>query len=80
MPKILTLRLTFFSKDLPLELPDGTTPIASRVYLYTGNSQWQKATVPSFSKVIAEHNASTSLRYGRMGRREAESIKAKVLE
>ncbi|KAL1931629.1 hypothetical protein VTP01DRAFT_9772 [Rhizomucor pusillus] len=66
------------STDLPLELPDGTTPIASRVYLYTGNSQWQKATVPSFPKVIAEHNASTSLRYGRMGRREAESIKAKL--
>ncbi|KAL0078302.1 hypothetical protein J3Q64DRAFT_1756588 [Phycomyces blakesleeanus] len=65
------------SSDLPMEFPDGTTPIASRVYLYTGSTHWQQATVPSLSKVIAEHNASISTKYGKLGRRELETIIAK---
>ncbi|KAI9016490.1 hypothetical protein CLU79DRAFT_706537 [Phycomyces nitens] len=62
------------SSDLPMEFPDGTTPIASRVYLYTGSTHWQQATVPPLSKVIAEHNSSSSTKYGKLGRRELESI------
>ncbi|KAI7863539.1 hypothetical protein BDF14DRAFT_1843189 [Spinellus fusiger] len=65
------------SSDLPLEFPDGTTPIASRVYLYSGSTHWQQATVPPLSKVIAEHNASSSTKYGKLGRREVESVIAK---
>ncbi|KAI8137434.1 hypothetical protein BJV82DRAFT_635366 [Fennellomyces sp. T-0311] len=65
------------STDLPLEFPDGTTPIASHVYLFSnGSSSWQKAAVPPLSKVIAEHNGSTTLKYGKIGRREVEHVKA----
>ena len=65
--------------DLPLEFPDGTTPIVSHIYLFpNGTSSWQKATIPSLAKTVAEHNASTTLKYGKIGRREVESVKALV--
>lgn len=65
-------------KDLPLEFPDGTTPIASRVCLFsTSGTSWKKATVPPLSKVIAENNASNRT-YGKPGRREVEEVKAQV--
>ncbi|CDS07420.1 hypothetical protein LRAMOSA01369 [Lichtheimia ramosa] len=61
---------------LPLEFPDGTTPIASRVCLFsTSGTSWKKATVPPLSKVIAENNASNRA-YGKPGRREVEEVKA----
>ncbi|KAG0763936.1 hypothetical protein G6F57_005855 [Rhizopus arrhizus] len=65
------------STDLPLEFPDGTTPIASKVVLYSNSNTWQEASVPSLPKVIAESNASTSIKYGKLERREVESVIAK---
>ncbi|KAI8369334.1 uncharacterized protein BYT42DRAFT_583999 [Radiomyces spectabilis] len=62
------------SSELPLEFPDGTTAIASHIYLYSGGNSWQKATVPVLSKVVAEQNSSTSVKYGKPGRREVENI------
>ncbi|KAL1915476.1 uncharacterized protein VTP21DRAFT_6600 [Calcarisporiella thermophila] len=35
------------SAELPIELPDGTSPIASHAYIYQGASTWLKATLPS---------------------------------
>ncbi|KAF7731986.1 hypothetical protein EC973_007091 [Apophysomyces ossiformis] len=64
------------TSDLPLEFPDGTTPIASRVYLYNGSTNWQMAVVPPLSKAIAEFNSSNSVKYGKLGRRELESVVA----
>ncbi|RCH80478.1 hypothetical protein CU097_000398 [Rhizopus azygosporus] len=65
------------SSDLPLEFPDGTTPIASKVILYSNSNSWQQASTPSLPKVIAESNASKSTRYGKIERREVESVIAK---
>ncbi|KAI9265979.1 hypothetical protein BY458DRAFT_556628 [Sporodiniella umbellata] len=62
------------STDLPLEFPDGTTPIASKIVLYSNSSTWQEAAVPSLPKVIAESNASTSIKYGKTERREVENV------
>ncbi|KAI8970501.1 hypothetical protein BDB01DRAFT_731775 [Pilobolus umbonatus] len=62
------------STDLPLEFPDGTTPIASKVILYSNNSNWKQATVPPLSKIIAEHNANNSLKYGKSGKYELEAV------
>ncbi|KAG0166816.1 hypothetical protein DFQ30_006757 [Apophysomyces sp. BC1015] len=64
------------TSDLPLEFPDGTTPIASRVYLYSGSANWQTAVVPPLSKALAEFNGSNSIKYGKLGRRELESVVA----
>lgn len=66
------------SSDLPLEFPDGTTPIASKVILYSNSNTWQQAAVPPLPKVIAEHNANTSTKYGKLGKREAETVIVKV--
>ncbi|CEP08028.1 hypothetical protein [Parasitella parasitica] len=65
------------STDLPLEFPDGTTPIASKVILYGNSNTWQQATVPPLAKFIAESNASNSTKYGKLGKREVEYIIAK---
>lgn len=65
------------STDLPLEFPDGTTPIASKVILYSNSNTWQQATVPPLAKFIAEANASNSAKYGKVGKREVETIIAK---
>ncbi|KAI8642069.1 hypothetical protein BD408DRAFT_387744 [Parasitella parasitica] len=65
------------STDLPLEFPDGTTPIASKVILYGNSNTWQQATVPPLAKFIAESNASSSTKYGKLGKREVEYIIAK---
>ncbi|CEG80831.1 hypothetical protein RMATCC62417_15109 [Rhizopus microsporus] len=65
------------SSDLPLEFPDGTTPIASKVILYSNSNTWQQASTPSLPKIIAESNASKSTRYGKIERREVESVIAK---
>ncbi|OAD08236.1 hypothetical protein MUCCIDRAFT_134472, partial [Mucor lusitanicus CBS 277.49] len=54
------------STDLPLEFPDGTTPIASKVILYSNSNTWQQATVPPLAKFIAESNASNSAKYGKL--------------
>lgn len=62
---------------MPLEFPDGTTPIASKVILYSNSNSWQQASTPSLPKVIAESNASKSTRYGKIERREVESVIAK---
>lgn len=61
-----------------MELPDGTTPIASKVVLYSNSETWQLAVVPPLPKILAEHNASNSTKYGKIGKREAESVIAKV--
>ncbi|KAI8068978.1 hypothetical protein BDF21DRAFT_425875 [Thamnidium elegans] len=68
------------SSDLPLEFPDGTTPIASKVILYSNSNTWQQAAVPPLPKVIAEHNANTSTKYGKLGKREAETVVVKPTE
>jgi hypothetical protein len=60
-----------------MELPDGTTPIASKVVLYSNSETWQQARVPPLPKILAEHNASNSTKYGKLGKREAESVIAK---
>ncbi|KAL7329468.1 hypothetical protein PS15p_207561 [Mucor circinelloides] len=65
------------STDLPLEFPDGTTPIASKVILYSNSNTWQQAAVPPLAKFIAESNASNSTKYGKLGKREVETIIAK---
>lgn len=62
------------STDLPLEFPDGTTPIASKIVLYSNSNTWQEANVPSLPKVIAESNASSSIKYGKLERRELENV------
>lgn len=62
------------STDLPLEFPDGTTPIASKVILYSNSNTWQQATVPPLAKFIAESNTSNSTKYGKLGKREVETI------
>ncbi|KAI8333191.1 hypothetical protein EDC96DRAFT_526126 [Choanephora cucurbitarum] len=65
------------STDLPLEFPDGTTPIASKVILYSNSHLWQQATVPSLPKVIAESNSSNTTKYGKLGKREVERVIAR---
>ncbi|KAI8990945.1 hypothetical protein BDF20DRAFT_841796 [Mycotypha africana] len=71
--------------DLPLELPDGTTPIASKVIVYSSQCYtWQQSVIPAshLSKIIAESNVmstSATLRsfiknYGKVGRREVEKV------
>lgn len=65
------------STDLPLEFPDGTTPIASKVILYSNSNTWQQATVPPLAKFLAESNTSNSTKYGKLGKREVEAIIAK---
>ncbi|KAI9486214.1 MAG: hypothetical protein EXX96DRAFT_548142 [Benjaminiella poitrasii] len=52
------------STDLPLEFPDGTTPIASRIMLYS----WQPDS-PPLSKIIAESNTKL--------KREVENVVAR---
>jgi hypothetical protein len=61
-----------------LEFPDGTTPIASKVILYSSSNNWQQAPVPPLSKILAEYNANNSVKYGKAGRRDIESVVAKV--
>ncbi|RUS19607.1 hypothetical protein BC937DRAFT_87206 [Endogone sp. FLAS-F59071] len=40
--------------ELPMEFPDGTTPVASHVYIFQGSQDWRSAVVPSLTKVLAE--------------------------
>ncbi|RUS22068.1 hypothetical protein BC937DRAFT_90525 [Endogone sp. FLAS-F59071] len=42
------------SSELPMEFPDGTTPVASHVYIFQGSQDWRSAVVPSLTKVLAE--------------------------
>ncbi|KAI8354035.1 hypothetical protein BD560DRAFT_438388 [Blakeslea trispora] len=65
------------STDLPLEFPDGTTPIASKVILYSNSNTWQQAIVPPLPKVIAECNSSNTVKYGKLGKREVERVIAR---
>ncbi|KAG2198592.1 hypothetical protein INT47_001039 [Mucor saturninus] len=62
------------SSDLPLEFPDGTTPIASKVILYSNSNTWQQAAVPPLPKILAEHNGNNSTKYGKSGKREVETV------
>ncbi|RUS30816.1 hypothetical protein BC938DRAFT_478921 [Jimgerdemannia flammicorona] len=39
---------------LPMEFPDGTTPVASHIYIFQGSQDWRAAVVPSLTKVVAE--------------------------
>ncbi|KAI8089869.1 uncharacterized protein BX664DRAFT_334119 [Halteromyces radiatus] len=66
------------STELPLEFPDGTTPIASKMYLFhSQNSNWETASPPPISKTLAEINGGKSTKYGKLGRRELEVVVAK---
>lgn len=67
-----------YALELPLEFPDGTTPIASHVYVYNGSQNWRHATLPPLSKFIGETNAAAHGRYGKKGRREVDRIIAEV--
>lgn len=67
------------SSDLPLEFPDGTTPIASKLILYSNSNTWQQAAVPPLPKIMAEYNRSNSTKYGKLGKREVESVIARVM-
>ncbi|KAI8582668.1 hypothetical protein K450DRAFT_226360 [Umbelopsis ramanniana AG] len=62
------------STELPLEFPDGTTPIASHVFVYNGSQNWRQATLPPLSKFIGETNAAAQGRYGKKGRREVDRV------
>jgi hypothetical protein len=63
---------------LPLEFPDGTTPIANHVYVYSGSQNWRNCSLPNIQKIISENNNSTQGRYGKKGRREVERVIAEV--
>src|SRR4051812_6829889 len=54
--------------DLPLEFPDGTTPVASHLYLFQGSQKWGTAVVPGLGKVVE----------GGEGGREVERVVAEV--
>jgi hypothetical protein len=45
-----------FYIDLPLEFPDGTTPVLARLYVYHGADDWTQAIPPP---VAATANATT---------------------
>ncbi|KAJ2956512.1 hypothetical protein NQZ79_g7622 [Umbelopsis isabellina] len=62
------------STELPLEFPDGTTPIANHVYVYNGSQNWRQCSLPNLQKIISENNNSTQGRYGKKGRREVERV------
>ncbi|KAM3580824.1 hypothetical protein VKS41_006881 [Umbelopsis sp. WA50703] len=62
------------STELPLEFPDGTTPIANHVYVYSGSQNWRNCSLPNIQKIISENNNSTQGRYGKKGRREVERV------
>ncbi|ORZ08694.1 hypothetical protein BCR42DRAFT_424716 [Absidia repens] len=67
------------SSELPLEFPDGTTPIASKVYIFHSHcSNWETVAPPPTSKILAEINGGKSTKYGKLGRRELEVVIAKV--
>ncbi|KAI8340945.1 hypothetical protein BC941DRAFT_488844 [Chlamydoabsidia padenii] len=67
------------SSELPLEFPDGTTPIASKVYIFHSNSsKWETVPPPSISRILADINGGKTTKYGKMGRRELEVVIAKV--
>jgi hypothetical protein len=65
--------------ELPLEFPDGTTPIASKVYIFhSSSSNWQTVAPPYTSRILAEINEGKATKYGKLGRRELEVVVAKV--
>ncbi|ORX45512.1 UPF0183-domain-containing protein [Hesseltinella vesiculosa] len=65
------------SNDLPLEFPDGTTPIASKLYVFPSQSpNWVSAALPNISKLLTE--IGDGLKYGKWGRRDVEKVVAKV--
>ncbi|CAO3627312.1 unnamed protein product [Cunninghamella blakesleeana] len=67
------------SSDLPMEFPDGTTPIANSVYLFHSQSKnFESVTLPPLNKIITEINCGSSMKYGKVGRREVESVVAKI--
>jgi len=64
--------------ELPLEFPDGTTPIANHIYVYNGSQSWQHAILPPIQKLVGEVNTATQGRYGKKGRREVDRVIAEV--
>lgn len=69
-------------KDLPLEFPDGTTPVASHMYIYYG-ADWTTATPVPISTLVRniQESNSPSNQGGRFGegKTELERVVAKVL-
>ncbi|KAI8063602.1 hypothetical protein BC940DRAFT_307121 [Gongronella butleri] len=65
------------STEMPLEFPDGTTPIASKVYLFPSQcANWVSASLPNLSKTLLE--IGEGLKYGKHGRRDVEAVVATV--
>ncbi|KAF9292150.1 hypothetical protein BGZ68_010406 [Mortierella alpina] len=69
------------SADLPLEFPDGTTPVASHMYIYYG-ADWTTATllpIATLARNIQEANSPNhhSGRFGE-GKAELEKVVAKI--
>ncbi|KAG0077776.1 hypothetical protein BGZ92_001779 [Podila epicladia] len=69
------------SADLPLEFPDGTTPVASHMYIYYG-ADWTSATPVPISTLIRniQESNSPSHQGGRFGegKTELERVVAKI--
>lgn len=42
--------------------------------LYSQSNTWQQAAVPPLPKVIAEFNNNNSIKYGKLGKREVETV------
>lgn len=58
-----------------MEFPDGTTPVASHVYIFQGSQDWRSAVVPNLTKVLAEAAEAGSTWEVRQ---EAEAVIAEV--
>ncbi|KAI9597289.1 hypothetical protein BDF19DRAFT_436458 [Syncephalis fuscata] len=42
----------YSQEDLPLEFPDGTTPVLSRLYIYHGGDDWTQAIPPPIAQLL----------------------------
>ncbi|KAG0336434.1 hypothetical protein BG000_006585 [Podila horticola] len=78
---VITLVVDFGYSDLPLEFPDGTTPVASHMYIYYG-ADWTTATpvpISTLVRNIQESNSPSSQggRFGE-GKTELERVVAKI--
>ncbi|KAF9906021.1 hypothetical protein EC991_001103 [Linnemannia zychae] len=69
------------SADLPLEFPDGTTPVASHMYIYYG-ADWSTATPVPIATLVRniQDSSSPSHHSGRFGegKVELEKVNAKI--
>ncbi|KAF9920566.1 hypothetical protein FBU30_009573 [Linnemannia zychae] len=70
------------SADLPLEFPDGTTPVASHMYIYYGADDWRSAILLPIAMLVRniQDSNSPSHHSGRFGegKFELEKVNAKI--